>query len=519
MIKFIVLALVLFLIGCTDPETEARALLNQAVALWHNGEIDAAMVMFDRVQAEHITTTTATEALSIRASLEKDLQEKFAPEFSRNVNRGKYASNVFSAVRAHFREKGAYPETLKEIVPRLNSASRRYVDYCEYERAGKALGMRLDCRGIRQAYQRDLNQRRTNIPPRPIRVDANNFKVSTTSWGARLNPSGEIPGDEFFAFYFRQSDPGELVYRETTPVIGLEYSRSGFHGIDYRDLGAYWVGRFSTDIPKTYALNIKQSHARTRVLVNGLVVFEGSEEKRVLLSLEPGAYVVEVEHLNQWHTTNFGIHLDDYRLKLMDSEVSELLRKAALVDSDLWYVGIHDTENKDRVVEVTLNQSNQPVSLYLSSYHAVRWRISNPMSVEVNAILYGSHLMGATVEGDIDDKTYVMQVAETHRSFGPDKTCSCDPGQGFVCAGYGLDLSESQSKLRAQTGMNLVGTSRVVKAGSVIVPEVVITDRLTKEYAGQSEKLRNLEKECRDRLNPDFEDVVPMLSDPYSVSG
>lgn len=188
--------------------------------------------------------------------------------------------------------------------------------------------------------------------PKPSPVKLNNeattetFSKPNTEWGAHFNPAGLVPEKGFLAFYFDRSNPTQLVQPVAVNNIDVSYKGSDFRGIYSRNFGAYWVGMITTNKAETIEIKADKGWNEFRVIIDGSVVQEHSrgsgptlvkqvtvqhrmhrdpdEEVRVLqepankvypktregnplVTLSPGDHLIEVELLNNWHTTDFSV--------------------------------------------------------------------------------------------------------------------------------------------------------------------------------------------------------------------
>ena len=131
-----------------------------------------------------------------------------------------------------------------------------------------------------------------------------------TTWGDTLNPSNQVPSGRFKAFYFNSQQPRDVIASALVDDVGISYAWSEFHNIRSEDFGAYWVGRFHVAQPATRIANISQSWSKTRIIIDKKVVYEGGSDARVPYTLSQGDHLIEVEFLNNWHTTGLAVDFD-----------------------------------------------------------------------------------------------------------------------------------------------------------------------------------------------------------------
>jgi len=202
-----------------------------------------------------------------------------------------------------------------------------------------------------------LEQKRTALtslkaPSPPMLIDINQkpkpFSIPEKKWGAHFNPANLVPDEGFLAFYFDSSNNTQLANPVQVKDINIEYSYSDFRGIYSGNLGAYWVGKITTNETEIIEVIAKKGWNEFRVIIDGAVVqahsrqtgqatlieinqefnktvrapgekmvvlneeidkvYPKSQAGNPLVTLEPGDHLVEIELLNNWHTTKFDAH-------------------------------------------------------------------------------------------------------------------------------------------------------------------------------------------------------------------
>ena len=108
-----------------------------------------------------------------------------------------------------------------------------------------------------------------------------------------------------------RDEPNRLIASEKVPGIDIHFSYNALHGIPSQDFAACWIGTLTIREAATYEFTPDLSWAGARILLNRHRIFEGSNQKETVpVWLEPGDYTLEVEYLNNWHTTNFAVHIN-----------------------------------------------------------------------------------------------------------------------------------------------------------------------------------------------------------------
>jgi len=187
--------------------------------------------------------------------------------------------------------------------------------------------------------------------PSPINFIGNEqesapFPIPETTWGEHFNPTKLVPDQGFLAFYFDSSKPTQLVHPVQVKNISIKYNGNDFRGIHSSNFGAYWVGVITTHEPETLEIIADEGWNDFRVIIDGSIVqkhsrgtgpatlakvttrvqqrtyrapgeeivilpesidkqYPKSQAGNPLVSLTPGEHLIEIELLNNWHTTNF----------------------------------------------------------------------------------------------------------------------------------------------------------------------------------------------------------------------
>ena len=321
-----------------------------------------------------------------------------------------------------------------------------------------------------------------------------------SNWGKRLNPTGAVPNRGFKAIYFNRTTPGKVVFQENVESIAIKYAWADFHRIDSPQFGGYWVGKLNFANPTTKQISVSQSWAKSRILIDGEIVFDGANDSKAFAHLfGAGDHVIEVEYINNWHTTEFKVTVQDSPVKLENGQVSDYLSRKARKDSDLYYVGIYESSAKDTSVLVTVPRTGRPAVLWLASYEAVDWNIQSPDQVTVIVSSYapGSRVRGSRVKhvAHVDRAMSISRVSET---------CNCTAGH-FHCE-QNDDLENVAQDLRSVTGLGLTGYAVKYSASGLTMQPYGQT--LATRILGLRAKRETDRKVCERNANPDFDKMM-----------
>lgn len=510
---FILLTTTLF--GCTDKEQEARTLLNQAIKEWDAGNIEAAEKNFAVIEADYINTITATEAMNERRSRKEQYKADNSLIQVKKENTGTFSRAVIKSIDRYFQKESSYPKDLTQLDISQHYRYQEPLTLCRYEKALFNYGYKLDCNNANYAFLTQGKSKRTSSPaaPRtptakteaPTKKNATNLAAyprANSTWGQVLNSTGKVPQNSFKAFYINTNHPENVIATETVDKVRMNYIHDKFHAIPSEDFGAYWLGSIFLTKQQTKKISISQSWAKTRLIIDGHIVYDGGSNKELLLTLNPGHHTIEVEYINNWHTTEFSLTFLDQEEKLSNNEIKNILRQNINDEYDALYAGVYESSNKDLSLVLNISKNNKPIVLFLSSYSSIDWYISNPFNVDIKAIIYSSHSPGTSLSGEISRHTLQLPSIKRIGSYTASKNCQCTPG-GFHCSGQ--DLSVTKTAIEQISAFPLYGYSGKYSAASLNTSELIINESYLKKLEEKVAANHSLKKACVRKNNPDFE--------------
>ena len=506
---------ILLLTACTRSEDEARVLLNQALTDWQAGDIVQAEEKFATIEANYLSTAVATEAIKERRSKKEAYRLANDPLQASRRNKGGFARKVIASISEYHNKHSEYPENLENIDRGqfdIHQDINGYISQCEYKKALFNYGYQLDCSAATITYNKDRAEAQRTKAIYSSKSKGNSrahslaeFPIAKSTWGARFNPSETMPERGINAYYFNTNSPNKLIAEETVDEVRINYSWDKFHGIKSQDFGGYWVSTIQLDRKETSQIAISQSWSKTRLIIDGYVVYEGGSDHELNLTLEPGTHRVEVEYINNWHTTEFSLVFLNQIEKLSTNDIKQRLANNIRSEYDIYYVGLYESDQKDLSVILNIDKTPRTIVLFMSSYSAIKWRISNPFGVNIRAIVYGSHSPGTTVVGELDPTTLLLPSARRIGSYHSPKNCNCSSGH-FHCGGRSALLSTKKT-VEMIGGAQLRGVSGRYSAGDLRVPEIIINDLYIEELEAESDQFKKLKAACDKQANPDFENM------------
>lgn len=319
------------------------------------------------------------------------------------------------------------------------------------------------------------------------------------TWGEYLNVNKEIPTNAFHAFYFDAAHPKEVVASEKVKEISVNYPYKEFHGIDSSRFGGYWVGDFVYEKEKKEVFYVSQSQSKLRLIVDGYVLYEGSNSEEIPYLFTKGKHRIEVEHLNHWHTTRMNVKIGEYFKKYTLEELKDQFSYLKQKDFTIWYTGIYESRNIDSSVEITLKESEKPVVLIFQSYRATNWKINNPHHTKIEVVILNSYSPIAMVEG-IDKKTPLYY---TKRSLGYGyqltRKCSCTSGH-FHCSG---SVFKDRS-ISALFNKKIDGFSGVYGTKGLTIPQKRMEESVYNMIEKNEKEIKEKRKVCSKNRDIDF---------------
>ncbi len=335
---------------------------------------------------------------------------------------------------------------------------------------------------------------------RPLAGEIDISGQATSSWATRLNPSGKIPNEGFRAVYFDRKNLSRPPATETVESIAIKYAWADFHQIDSPNFGGYWVGQLNFREATLKQITVSQSWAKARILIDGDVVFEGGESKSFDHEFSRGSHIVEVEYINNWHTTEFKVTIGDVVRESSPEEVLSYLRDHTSKNAGLNYVGIYESGSSDTRINLSVPRSGKPLVLWLSSYEAVDWNIS--ASDHVEAVVMSSYAPGSRLSGILPKKVFHMRGGP--RQHTEAKRCTCSGGGIFHCEDRS-DLVAIASELKQASGLSLVGYAMKYAASDLSI--VPFDEDVRQRVVAIRKSNDEAKRACSVHSNPDFDEL------------
>ncbi|WP_422375502.1 hypothetical protein [Roseibium sp.] len=320
--------------------------------------------------------------------------------------------------------------------------------------------------------------------------------VSTVN--AQANEEGLV--GPFDAVYFDRTVDNPHKIRETVPSIAIQFDgHDGFQGIKANRFAASWSGFVSFDRPVTKLVQVSQGHAKTRIKINGTVVYEGGSNAEFEHAFAPGEHLVEVFHINNWHTVEFKVTIQDKIRLFSANELASQFTALQQRPRDLVYFGLYGSRSKDLSVNIDLSEHLEGAVVWLDSYEAIDWTFRRDPGIR--AVVIAAYTPGSRVIG-LDGNVPVFHTRDTLDVRSKPKTrCTCS-GAVFHCENQGR-WAALEERLYERTGAQITAIAAESSAES-LRPEA-FDQALRKAIAVDAEKVKQAEAACKKRRNPDFD--------------
>lgn len=339
---------------------------------------------------------------------------------------------------------------------------------------------------------RSLKKNHPETSPIPKLGDFNKAK---NRWFERFK-SSPIPIGAYQAHYFDSTNPTKVIKTETVPNVAIQYAWSQGNGftIDSENFGGFWVGSFIVNQPNVFGISIAASHSQARVIIDGHEIPTRDTTK---IFLEAGTYQVEVEFLNNWHTTDFAMNIEKEIKTFSLAEAQNELGQVS-EDYDLWYVGIYESKRTNRNATVFIQKQSRPVVLVLSSYSQVNWIIKNQAGAKILYILHSSYAPGTSVTAaNYSGKTIKLKRNSLPYEYTIDAQCNDVKEAIFHCENID-GLKRIDASIQSLVGKTVNGFSGGYAIDTISVPNHILTDEYRAKVYKSYDNIRTKRREFED---------------------
>ena len=333
------------------------------------------------------------------------------------------------------------------------------------------------------------------------------YPLADHSWGDTFNPQKSTPSQGYFAWYINTNQPKQVIGRETVNSIAINYPFDQFLKIPSEDFGAYWAGRLHVPQRGVYRISADISWAKMRVMLNRHIIAESenSSENQIVL-LEPGDYLLEVEYINNWHTTGFQLTVAPVIEEMDSSDLPAAVAARQLPARTVAYaVSVNESSNRNNSLILQTPTGNTPYILILSSSNAVQWDIQGRAP---ELVIYNNASSGSTVHmaGQVPQIAWKNRIPYdiTNQEVS---SCHCTV-HDFHCNNSRISLKELAADIRQLTGFPLQGFSGEYRTNYLPIPQTIVNSASIANNARQLQEIEQARQACTKRNNAGFEDMM-----------
>ncbi len=312
------------------------------------------------------------------------------------------------------------------------------------------------------------------------------------SWENRLNPSGEVPVDKFKAFYFDINRPTSSIITETVSDIGIQFNNT-YEGIPAQSFAAYWVGKLHFGRAEKVRLNLSQSNATSRIYLDNEIIYDGGGDPNKIIAMEPGDHLLELEHINNWHTAGVFLSIKEHQRLLAYEDIREKLNTILPEGTQTLYAGLYESPSPDSTVTVNVNDMGKPLFLVLNSYDPIKWTIEGPGKDQVKAVLLASFKSMSEIRGEYRNEIPKFYYRLPSINYGLTPRCSCNEA-GYHCEGESfLELAEN---LQFLFHRSVSGYTGKYSADTIWLPETAMNKEQYRSLREEQIRTKQEEQEC-----------------------
>lgn len=337
-----------------------------------------------------------------------------------------------------------------------------------------------------------------------------NFPKASSTWGNYLNPNNELPTTGYQVYYMHMDNPKQILQKDIVQEIYVKYVWDEFLGITSEKFGAYWVGNLVVDEPTNYQFNINQSWSKSRIILNGHILNDENKKHNqdFQVFLPKGKHKLEVEFMNGWHTTEFGLQaLSLNKAKPIQDPKEHLMQlKAKYPNIQGIFASVYEPEQRE--VQIQLANNTKPTILFLGSYEMVDWKLINAQNSNVVAVVYGGYTNGTRIFGVDDGIVFNAGRKMDYNDGDTDPNCRCHTSH-FHCENT-VSIYGYIDTLYQEYGIPIVDFNAEYRANAFIFPNKPNAlnpndyKLLNKQF---TKKIDDERQKCKGNFGKDFESV------------
>lgn len=253
---------------------------------------------------------------------------------------------------------------------------------------------------------------------------------SVFTFAADASEDANIPKNKFKAVYFDRTKPDKK-FTSIVDDIAVNYSWRDLHNIPSENFAAYWIGDFEFSERTIREIAISQGWSGAKIFVNDKLIYNGGNEGTFTHEFEAGTNRIEVQYINNWHTTEFLLKIRKPVQYALEADVLDIMAEISTPKSIYW-VGLYESSRKDMVTELNITTFDNNQILFLDSYSAIKWKIGEVDWSKIPLVVVSSYLPGSQILGNVPLGTHVAYMKNYYGIYAEDMDCSCHSGY-FHC--------------------------------------------------------------------------------------
>lgn len=181
-----------------------------------------------------------------------------------------------------------------------------------------------------------------------------------------------------------------------------------------------------------------------------------------------------------------------------EKEIRDKLTNVISGKYEFVYAGVYHNPGPEKATTLNIEHNENTIVLVLSSYKAVTWRISNPLNVNIKAIIHSSASPGSKVEGDIVPTTLILNYEGGFTGNVSTKGCKCFSGYYSCSKSPMFQILGTVEKFGSG---RLSGLSTDYSRTTLRVPETRISESDEKTLKAQLQEYARARTMCDSKLD------------------
>lgn len=322
------------------------------------------------------------------------------------------------------------------------------------------------------------------------------FPVPSKKWQDEFNL---VAPSSWFAAILFDTETWEQNNEFITDSISISESWSVWNISSVNDLGAYFI--WNIDIPTSweYEFITSQSWAQTRIILDNKLISWQSNSSSTKLYLDKWEYTMEVEFINNWHTVDLFV---SYGVSVKDHSYDEVKEIVQTQKGEVWYVGVYETVWDWHELTLNIPKTSESISLVLTSYGVVNWKIKNSNAVNIRDVVFSSYEPGSTVSW-VSDTTVVTKLKDREYDTIPNiyqTKPECDNFGGHFHCEYDIDAFQKlNAKIKELFWKELTGFAGDYEEEVITLPWKILDNAEYEKIEEEYQEILDIKKQSEEK--------------------